>query len=64
MFFRVHVLYIDEGQSVFDWSNEFHKEQIEFVKQTCEKYSFTYSIIPIESIFDVEFDLKLATPEE
>lgn len=30
----------------------------------CEKYQFTYSIVPIESIFDVEFDLKQPTAEE
>ena len=25
LFFRVHVLYIDEGRAVYDWSPEFHK---------------------------------------
>ena len=58
MFFRVHVLYIDEGQAVYNWSDDFHTEQIDLIKSICEKYEFTYSIVPIESIFDIEFDLK------
>ena len=64
MFFRVHVLYIDEGPAVYNWSDDFHNEQIELIKQICEKYEFTYSIVPIESIFDIDFDLKQPTPEE
>ena len=64
MFFSVHVLYIDEGQPVYDWSDEFHNDQIEFIKQTCEKYGFTYTIVPIEAVFDAEFDLKMPSTEE
>mgnify|MGYP000870955143 CR=1 FL=1 len=26
LFFRVHVLYIDEGKAVYDWSDDFHNE--------------------------------------
>jgi len=49
---------------VYDWSDEFHKEQIEFIKSTCEKYSFTYTIVPIEAAFNADFDLKIPTTEE
>ena len=28
MFFKVHVLYIDEGRAVYDWSEEVHKHNI------------------------------------
>ena len=33
MFFKVHVLYIDEGRAVYNWTEEFWKQQIEMVKE-------------------------------
>jgi len=28
MFFKVHILYIDEGRAVYDWSEETHQKNI------------------------------------
>ena len=68
MFFKVHILYIDEGRAVYGWSQEFWEKQIEMIKEACEKkYGFTYTIIPIEAIFDVDpnvLDLKTPNAEE
>jgi hypothetical protein len=49
MFFKVHVLYIDEGRAVYGWSEEFWQNQINMIIDACaNKYGFTYTIIPIE----------------
>jgi hypothetical protein len=32
MFFKVHVLYVDEGPAVYGWTPEFHQKQIEMIK--------------------------------
>jgi tRNA(Ile)-lysidine synthase TilS/MesJ len=68
MFFKVHILYIDEGRAVYGWSHETWQKHIEFIKETCERrYGFTYTIIPIEAIFDVDpavVDLKAPNHEE
>lgn len=53
MFFKVHVIYIDEGQVVYNWSKEQHEDNLKFIIETCENYQFSYSIIPIESIYDI-----------
>ena len=64
MFFSVHILYIDEGPAVYGHSEEENKKNLDFIRQTCEKYKFTYTIIPLESIFDIELnetlDMKFA----
>lgn len=68
MFFKVHVLYIDEGRAVYGWDEEFHQKQIEMIKKLCEeRYNFTYTILPLEAIFDADakdLDMKIPTPEE
>jgi hypothetical protein len=37
-----------------------------FIKTTCEKYNFTYTIIPLEAIYDVSdsIDLKNVSDDE
>ena len=35
MFFKVHVLYIDEGQAVYGWTPEEHKANIDIVTGQC-----------------------------
>jgi hypothetical protein len=40
-----------------------------FVKEVCDKYSFTYTIVPLESVFDIDLagnaalDMRIADPE-
>lgn len=57
MFFRVHVLYIDEGETVYGWSKEVHEQNLNLIRTVCENYNFTYSILPIESIYDISSQL-------
>lgn len=66
MYFKVHVLYIDEGAAVYDWNEEQRQVNLQIIKSACDRYQFTYTIIPIEAIYDVNeaLDLKLATKEE
>lgn len=54
MFFRVHVLYIDEGQAVYDWDEETHRKWTQFIIDKCAQCNFTYTIIPIEQIYAIE----------
>lgn len=54
MFFKVHVLYIDEGISVYEWTPEFHQQHINMITEVCERYGFTYTIVPLETVFDVD----------
>lgn len=66
MFFRVHVVYVDEGQAVYDWDEETHYKWTQFIIERCNKYGFTYTIIPIEQIFAIreeEIDLQITDPE-
>jgi hypothetical protein len=32
---------------------------LEFIKEICEKYKFTYTILPLESVFDIEINEAL-----
>ena len=57
MFFSVHVLYIDEGQAVYGWDEEKWTAEINLIKSVCDSYKFSYTIVPIESIFDIDSDL-------
>ena len=58
MFFKVHVLYIDEGRAVYKWSDEHWQQQIQMIKETAQdKYGFTLTILPIERIFEVDESL-------
>mmetsp|Transcript_1876 Transcript_1876/g.2586 ORF Transcript_1876/g.2586 Transcript_1876/m.2586 type:complete len:251 (+) Transcript_1876:463-1215(+) len=67
MFFSVHVLYIDEGPAVYGWSPEFHAQQLDMIVSACNSYKFSYTILPLEHIFNVEPELmnfKQPTPDE
>jgi hypothetical protein len=48
MFFKVHILYIDEAQAVFNTSETEAEARRNFVIKHCVDYGFTYSIVPIE----------------
>ena len=54
MFFSVHVLYIDEGRAVYGWTEDHWRSQIQLIVDICAKYEFSYTIIPIESVFDID----------
>ena len=64
MFFRVHVLYIDEGPSVYGWTEEQHRDNLQVILGACEKYEFTWTILPLESIYDTTLDLKQPDKDE
>ena len=54
MFFRVHVLYIDEGPAVYGLSEEQHTANLDLIEKVCSAYKFTYTILPLEAIYDIE----------
>ena len=56
MFFKVHILYIEEGPAVYGWSPEETMRHRELVTSTCIKYQLTYTVIPFESIFALTRD--------
>ena len=66
MFFKIHVLYIEEGPAVYGWSPELIQQHRQLIAQTCERYQFAYTIVPLESVFDIKQDFinKVASPEE
>lgn len=62
MFFRVHVLFIDEGSAVYGHNEEQRAASIAFVREVCSRYQFSYTIVPLEHVFDVDhsFDMRVA----
>lgn len=67
MFFKVHVLYVDEGQAVYGWDEATHKKHLNMVEELCQKrYQFTFTIIPLEAIFDTrssDLEMRVPSPE-
>jgi len=59
MFFRVHILYIEEGSAVYGWDEEKRLQNIQFIIDACNKYNFTYTILPIESVYDISDEIDL-----
>ena len=53
LFFKVHVVHIDES-AIFGWDEAKRQEYINSIISKCNEYNFNYSIIPIESIFDIQ----------
>ena len=58
MFFKVHILYIDEGRAVYGWSDEEAEMHRKMIIDTCTKYQFNYTVIPLEMIFDLQRDIR------
>ena len=48
MFFKVHVIFIEEGSAVYDWSDDVREKNIQFIIDTCKSYNFSYTIVPLE----------------
>jgi len=69
LFFRVHILFIEEGSAVYGHNDEQRTKSLAFVKEVCDRYSFTYTIVPLESVFDIDLaanaalDMRIADPE-
>jgi hypothetical protein len=57
MFFRVHILYIEEGSIVYGHDEETRAKNIGFIKEICEKYKFTFTIVPLERIYDLDLEV-------
>jgi hypothetical protein len=63
------VLFIEEGSAVYSHDPETRAKNINFIREICERYSFTYTIVPIERIFDIDsavdtfLDMRIADPE-
>jgi hypothetical protein len=53
MFFKVHILYIEEGMGVYEWSEDEKMKNREMIEEMCNLYNFTYTIIPLERVFDL-----------
>ena len=56
MFFKIHILYIEEGPAVYGWSQETTLTYRSLIEKTCVKYNFTYTILPLEQIYDVKLE--------
>ena len=57
MFFKIHILYIEEGPAIYGWSPELTEKHRHLITSTCEKYQFPYTIVPLESVFDIKQDM-------
>jgi hypothetical protein len=48
MFFKVHILYIEESSAVYGITPEQRAQNISFITKACDTYGFTYTIVPLE----------------
>ena len=66
MFFKVHILYIEEGPAVYGWSDEEKLQHRDLITSACIRYQLPYTVIPFEMVFDISRDMRniLVTPEE
>lgn len=56
MFFKVHILYIDETCAVYGDDEAKRQANIDFIKGICEQYKFTYTIVPLEKVHDIDIN--------
>ena len=64
MFFKIHILYIDEARGVYGATQEEADARITLVTETCQRYGFDYTILPIEKIFELQRDSLNEAPED
>ena len=64
MFFKIHVLFIDEAVGVFESHEEEAEKQRETIRATCERYGFTLTILPIEKIYELSLDSENNSTED
>ena len=53
LFFKVHVIHIDES-ALYGWDEEKRQECINSIVNICKEYNFNYTIVPLESVFDIQ----------
>ena len=63
MFFKVHILYIDEG-AVFGLSQEQRDQQKQFILDVCVKYQFNLTVVPLEAVYGIELDTQNIPAED
>jgi hypothetical protein len=59
MFLKCHILYIDEGAAVYGWTPEESQKHRKLIQTTCEQYKMKFSILPMESVFDIKSEVSL-----
>ena len=64
MFFKIHVLYIDEAVGVFESPQEEAEKHREIIRATCERYEFTLTILPLEKIYELRLDSENESKED
>lgn len=64
MFFKVHVLHIEESATVYGISEEQRQKNIDFIVNICKSYNFSYTVIPIEQIYSVSTEIDLKAIDE
>ena len=53
MFFKIHVLYIDEARAVYGVSQEEADARTTLVTGACKQYGFNYTVLPFERIYEL-----------
>lgn len=53
MFFKVHVLYIQESESVYGTEKVVEAERTALIIDMCKKYGFPYTVISLESVYQM-----------
>jgi hypothetical protein len=54
MFFKVHVLYIQESESVYNSEKVVEAERTALVIDLCKKYGFPYTVVPLETVYQMK----------
>lgn len=58
MFFKIHVLYIDEARGVYGHDAERAAANCAVIADACTRYGFALTIIPFEKVFEIERDSR------
>jgi len=64
MFFKIHVLYIDEAAGVFGSPEEEAAKHRETIRAACERYGFTLTILPFEKVYELSLDSQNEASED
>ena len=64
MFFKIHVLHIEEARAVYGVGEEEAEARRNLVEEACRSYGFELTLMPIEKIFEVQRDSRNEQPED
>ena len=64
MFLKIHILYIDETRGIYGSSEEKSNANCTLIREACERYGFTYTILPLERIYELTRDSLNEEPED